>query len=188
MSNWVQVGQDGTVLIPASANIGTSQAIVVQDVNNAVIGWANISIATGGGSGSSGGGAAPVAPVAPVSPEPAPTKPSKPIAKPIIGSKIVQTKAGSISGTPRVGSTLKASSGVWSSSPKPTIRVQWLRCSKPVSAMSSTPASCKAISGATSTQYRVAASDRGKYVSVRISASNGANSTTKVLKSSQAVR
>ena len=191
MSNWVQVGPDGTVLIPASANIGTSQAIVVQDVNNAVIGWANISIATSGGSGSSGGGAAPVAPVNPlnpVTPEPAPTKPSKPIAKPIIGSKIVQTKAGSISGTPRVGSTLKASSGVWSSSPKPTIRIQWLRCSKPVSAMISTPASCKAISGAASTQYRVAASDRGKYVSVRISASNGANSTTKVLKSSQAVR
>ena len=67
------------------------------------------------------------------------------------------TKAPSVSGTARLGSTLKASTGTWSASGA-TYSYQWRRGGK-------------AIKGATKRTYKLKKADVGKRVSVRVTAS-----------------
>ncbi|NLF05495.1 MAG: hypothetical protein GX593_10920, partial [Actinomycetales bacterium] len=82
------------------------------------------------------------------------TAPSAPVAA---GDAAKATKEPKVTGTAKVGKKLKVSDGTWS---VPGVRLarQWLR-------------NGKAIAGATSTSYTLRAADRGKRISVRVTAS-----------------
>jgi hypothetical protein len=88
--------------------------------------------------------------------------------------------APSISGTVEVGVVLTAARGTWAGSPSVTYKYQWYRCTSssiaagPYSSSMQKPASCTLISGATSSTYRAVTLDRGRYLSVRITATNRA--------------
>ena len=73
---------------------------------------------------------------------------------------VVNVTRPTVSGTVRVGSTLRVSTGTWDPA-SVTTRVQWLRDGK-------------VISGATSSSYTLKAADGGARVSVRVTASGGA--------------
>ena len=79
--------------------------------------------------------------------------------------------APSVHGTARVGSTLTASPGSWSSSGTITYGYQWLRCDANGSA-------CATIAGASSGVYKPAAADAGKTLAVTVTATDPAGKTT----------
>ena len=83
----------------------------------------------------------------------------------------VNTASPRISGTEREGSVLTASPGTWSGSPAPTFAYQWLRCDQ-------NGANCLAINGATASTYRLQASDVGRRLRVRVTATNAAGSAS----------
>jgi Glycosyl hydrolases family 16/Ig domain of plant-specific actin-binding protein len=85
--------------------------------------------------------------------------------------KPVNTSSPTISGVAREGQILTASAGTWSGSTPITYRYQWQRCS-------SVGASCKDVSGATATTYKLVTADVGRTMRVRITASNAAGATT----------
>ena len=74
-----------------------------------------------------------------------------------IGMPLLSTKAPKISGTVKVGTTLKASAGTWADSGV-KLGYQWLRNGKP-------------ISGAKSTKYKLVAADAGARIGLRETAS-----------------
>jgi hypothetical protein len=80
----------------------------------------------------------------------------------------------------RVGSTLTASRGSWSAFPSATFKYQWYRCTSsttsavPYTSSTQKPAGCTLISGATRSTYKVGTLDRGRYLAVRITATNSA--------------
>lgn len=76
---------------------------------------------------------------------------------PTVGDAPTATTAPAVTGTPKVGATLTASSGTWSQSGV-SHRYQWLR-------------NGTAISGATSTTYKVVVADAATALSVRVTAS-----------------
>jgi thermitase len=82
----------------------------------------------------------------------------------------VNTAPPAISGTPRAGMGLTASSGTWSGSPT-AYAYQWSRCD-------STGAGCASIAGATSSAYTAATTDVGATLRVAVTASNGDGSAT----------
>jgi hypothetical protein len=74
-----------------------------------------------------------------------------------------------VTGTTRVGKTLTAAKGTWSGTPTPTITFQWYACTKAVSAARTTVTStCKKISGATRSTFKLTTAQRGKYVAVLV--------------------
>jgi hypothetical protein len=79
------------------------------------------------------------------------------------------TAAPAISGTAQQGDTLTTSSGSWSNSPT-SFAYQWLDCN-------SSGAGCSAISGATSSSYKLGAGDVGDTVEVVVTATNTGGST-----------
>jgi hypothetical protein len=71
-------------------------------------------------------------------------------------------------GTATVGRTLTAR-GTWAGYPTPTFRYQWYVCTRAVTvARSTVPSTCKRITGATRSTYRVTSAQRGKYVAVLV--------------------
>jgi len=72
-----------------------------------------------------------------------------------------------ITGTSLVGKTLTAAKGTWTGYPTPTFTYQWYACSTAVSAARTTiPSTCKKITGATRSTFKLASAQRGKYVAV----------------------
>jgi hypothetical protein len=72
-----------------------------------------------------------------------------------------------ISGTVKVSKTLTAAKGTWIGYPAPTFTYQWYACTKAVSAARTTvPSTCKKITGATRSTFRLTSAQRGKYVGV----------------------
>jgi hypothetical protein len=71
-----------------------------------------------------------------------------------------------ITGTPRVGARLSASSGTWSGTPAPSFSYRWQRCKR----------SCATIPTATARVYRPRSADMGTELRVRVTASNSAGS------------
>ena len=69
-----------------------------------------------------------------------------------------------ISGTAQVGAVLTATA-TWQGTPAPTPAWAWLRCPR-------TTGSCDVITGATSTSYRITASDADKVLRVRLRVTN----------------
>ena len=88
--------------------------------------------------------------------------------------------APSISGTAKVGLVLTAARGSWAGSPSSTFAYQWYRCTSssiavgPYGSSTQGPGNCTLISGATGSTYKAVALDKGKYLSVRITATNRA--------------
>jgi hypothetical protein len=71
-------------------------------------------------------------------------------------------------GTATVGRTLTAR-GTWAGYPTPTFRYQWYVCTRAVpTARTTVPSTCKRITGATRSTYRVTSAQRGKYVAVLV--------------------
>ncbi len=86
----------------------------------------------------------------------------------IADARATATVKPTASGTARVGRTLTAG-GTRAGYPAPTLRYQWYVCTKAVTAARSTvPSTCKRISGATRSTYRLTAAQRGKYVAVLV--------------------
>ena len=86
----------------------------------------------------------------------------------IADARATATVKPTASGTARVGRTLTAR-GTWAGYPTPTLRYQWYVCTKAVTvARSTVPSTCKRITGATRSTYKLTAAQRGKYVAVLV--------------------
>ena len=86
----------------------------------------------------------------------------------IIDQRATATVKPTASGTATVGRTLTAR-GTWTGYPTQTLRYQWYVCTKAVTVTRSTvPSTCKRISGATRSTYKLTAAQRGKYVAVLV--------------------
>jgi hypothetical protein len=82
-------------------------------------------------------------------------------------SQAAATVKPAVTGTSAVGWTLTAAKGTWIGYPTPTFAYQWYACTKAVSAASSTvPATCKKITGATKSTFKLTSAQRGQYVAV----------------------
>lgn len=82
------------------------------------------------------------------------------------------------SGTAQVNKTLTAT-GTWTGYPTPTFTYQWYACTSTVSAARSTvPATCKKITGATRSTFKLTSAQRGKYVAVLVKGTSLRTATT----------
>jgi uncharacterized repeat protein (TIGR02543 family) len=95
-----------------------------------------------------------------------------------------------VSGTAKVVKTLTANKGTWTGSPKPTHSYQWYACTKKVAAATSKiPSTCKKIPKATKSTFKLAKTQKGKYVTVLVSGtSTGTTKTSWLTKSTVKVR
>jgi hypothetical protein len=74
-----------------------------------------------------------------------------------------------VTGTARIGGSLTAAKGTWSGTPTPSFTYQWYSCTKAVSAARTTvPSTCKKITGATRSTFKLTTAQRGKYVAVLV--------------------
>jgi len=74
-----------------------------------------------------------------------------------------------VTGTSTVGKTLTAAKGTWTGYPTPTFTYQWYACTKAVTAARTTvPPTCKKITGATKSTFKLTSTQRGKYVAVLV--------------------
>jgi hypothetical protein len=72
-----------------------------------------------------------------------------------------------VTGTSTVGKTLTAAKGTWAGYPTPTFTYQWYACTRALTAArSSVPSTCKKITGATRSTFKLTSAQRGKYVAV----------------------
>ena len=86
----------------------------------------------------------------------------------IIDQRATATVKPTAFGTATVGRTLTAR-GTWVGYPTPTLRYQWYVCTKVVTvARSTVPSTCKRITGATRSTYKLTSAQRGKYVAVLV--------------------
>ncbi|MCX5972798.1 MAG: leucine-rich repeat domain-containing protein [Chloroflexi bacterium] len=86
----------------------------------------------------------------------------------IADARATATVKPTASGTATVGRTLTAG-GTWTGYPTPTLRYQWYVCTKAVTvARTTVPSTCKRISGATRSTYKLTSAQRGKYVAVLV--------------------
>jgi subtilisin len=92
-----------------------------------------------------------------------------------------QTVAPSTSGTAAIGATLTANTGSWTGSGV-TLTQQWLRCTA-----ASGLDTCSAIAGATGTTYGPVVADAGRYLHVRVVATNAEGSAIGISPSTAAV-
>jgi len=87
----------------------------------------------------------------------------------IADAQATATVKPTVTGTSTVGKTLSAAKGTWAGYPTPTFTYQWYACTKVVSIASLTiPATCKKISGATRSTFKLTSAQRGKYVAVLV--------------------
>lgn len=97
----------------------------------------------------------------------------------VAASIATNTSAPTISGTTAVNSTLTANRGSWAGYPAPTYTYQWLRCSASGAAADALPSGCTAISGATSSTYKLTTTDYGKHLRLKVVGTNSLGSDTK---------
>jgi hypothetical protein len=85
----------------------------------------------------------------------------------IADARATATVKPTVTGTSTVGRTLTAAKGTWTGSPTPTFTYQWYACTKAVSvARTTVPSTCKKITGATRSTFKLTSTQRGKYVAV----------------------
>jgi hypothetical protein len=98
----------------------------------------------------------------------------------IAGLDPANTVAPSISGTPKVGSTVTGVRGTWTGVPTPTLSYQWFRCRSAGSTSSATPTGCTLISAATSSTYRLVAADKtAGYLRLRVTGTSAEGSAVR---------
>jgi hypothetical protein len=86
----------------------------------------------------------------------------------IIDQRAAATVKPTVAGTATGGRTLTAR-GTWAGYPTPTLRYQWYVCTRAVTAARSTvPSTCKRITGATRSTFKLTSAQRGKYVAVLV--------------------
>jgi hypothetical protein len=86
----------------------------------------------------------------------------------IADARATATVKPTVAGTATVGRTL-TTRGTWVGYPTPTLRYQWYVCTRVVpTARTTVPSTCKRITGATRSTYRVTSAQRGKYVAVLV--------------------
>jgi hypothetical protein len=103
------------------------------------------------------------------------------IAEAIKVSVPVNKVAPKISGTAKVGQTLKLDSGTWSD--KSNLKIQWFACKAKAVAGNAVPAGCKAIAGATGATLKIAAANKSSFIVAQVKSSNAAGSAEKVTSS-----
>ena len=90
----------------------------------------------------------------------------------------VKTKNPTITGTAKVGKKLTANGFISSWEGEPTLAYQWFACTKKgTNNPSVKPADCKTISGASATKLTLKKAQKGKFIRVRVTATNDAGST-----------
>jgi alpha-tubulin suppressor-like RCC1 family protein len=88
------------------------------------------------------------------------------------------TKAPTISGTPRVPNQLTVKNGRWSGAPT-SYTYQWFRCNSAVKKAAATPAaSCSTIGSATAATYSLTDADAGKFMVARVSGVNASGTAS----------
>jgi len=107
----------------------------------------------------------------------------------IIDQRAAATVKPTAFGTATVGKTL-AARGTWAGYPTPTLRYQWYVCTKAVTvARTTVPSTCKRISGATRSTYKLTSTQRGKYVAVLVTGTSlRTTATTWLSKTTSKVR
>jgi len=93
-----------------------------------------------------------------------------------------------ISGFAQLGKVLTASSGSWLAFPGAKTSFKWFRCNNKTTAGTKqfgSSSRCVAIEAATKSRYTVTAADKGKYISVLVTAVNVAGTTTITAESKQ---
>lgn len=91
----------------------------------------------------------------------------------VTAARPVNTTEPSISGTPRVGSTLQANRGEWAGDQPITYSYVWLRCNDKGD-------NCSEIPGANDTSYLVRDADSGRTLRVRVTARNDRGSSSAI--------
>jgi hypothetical protein len=91
-----------------------------------------------------------------------------------------------ISGTSSVNSYLSATVGTWSGNPAARTSLQWYRCDAYVPA-GRTSLNCSRIPGAATSRYKVKTDDKGKYLTVLVTAANSVGSQTSTARTSAKV-
>jgi hypothetical protein len=104
--------------------------------------------------------------------------------------KATATTKPTVTGTAKVSKTLAAEKGTWSGYPTPTVSYQWYACSGSISTpRSAVPTSCKKITGATKSTFKIASAQKGKFISVLVTGvSAGTSKTTWLSKSTAKVK
>ena len=89
------------------------------------------------------------------------------------------TLAPSISGTAKVATQLTGSPGTWGGYPAPSTpyAYAWFSCTGSGSASATKPSNCTAISGATASTFTPTSTQVGKYLRLKVTASNTSGST-----------
>ena len=86
----------------------------------------------------------------------------------IADARATATVKPTVAGTATVGRTLTAR-GTWVGYPTPTLQYQWYVCTRVVpTARTTVPSTCKRITGATRSTYKLTSAQRGKYVAVLV--------------------
>ena len=95
-----------------------------------------------------------------------------------------------VSGTVQVGKVLTAAKGAWTGYPTPIFRYQWYACTRVVTAARSTvPSTCRKITGATRSTFRLTSAQRNKYVAVLVTGTSlGTTATNWLSKTTSKVR
>jgi hypothetical protein len=108
----------------------------------------------------------------------------------IVDQRAVSTVKPKVTGTAKVGKTLKVNKGTWTGSPIPKYKYQWYYCRTAVTAARSTvPSNCKKVSRATGTSLKLAKAQKGKYITVLVTGtSTGTTKTTWLSKSTGKVK
>ncbi len=104
--------------------------------------------------------------------------------------RAIATVKPSLRGTSTVGKTLTAVKGTWTGYPAPTIRYQWYACTKAVTAVrTSVPSTCKKITGATRSTFKLTSAQRAKYVTLLVTGTSaGTTATTWLSKTTSKIR
>jgi hypothetical protein len=105
-------------------------------------------------------------------------------------AKPVKEKNPTISGTAKVGKKLVANEfpNSWGGYPNPSFSFQWFACTDAfTNSPSKKPRDCTAISGATDDDFKLKAGQKGKFIRVRVIASNSAGSVTVFSKTTKKV-
>lgn len=99
------------------------------------------------------------------------------ITEPIKVTTPVNKVAPKIAGVAKIGKTLTLNTGKWSDASKLTI--QWFNCKAKAAAANAVPAGCKAISGATGTSLKVAATQKNGFLIAQVKSVNAAGAAEK---------
>lgn len=84
-----------------------------------------------------------------------------------------------LSGTAKVGKTLNVAGFTWGTSLRPkTVKYQWYSCANPTVAAASAPINCAPIISATKASYTINKLNKGKYLTVLVTGTNGTSSVS----------